>query len=74
MKVNWAAVPLSYASTTQINAYLPLDTIPRACPATGIPNRGEGELELTVSVAGGDPFHTASFRLTIADRDARSID
>ena len=27
----------------------------------------EGELEVTVSVAGGDPFRTASFWLTTAD-------
>lgn len=67
VKVNGAAVPLSYASPTQINAYLPLQTVPRACPPTGIPDCRQSELELTVSVAGSDPFHTASFRLTTAD-------
>ena len=44
------------ASPTQINAYLPLDTIPRAYPPTGIPDWRQGGLEVTVSVAGGDPW------------------
>ena len=67
VKVNGAAVPLSYASPTQINAYLPLQTVPRPCPPTGIPDCRQSELEVTVSAAGSDPFHTASFRLTTAD-------
>jgi len=60
-------VTLSYTSPTQITAYWPLDTIPRAYPPTGIPDCRQGELEVTISVAGGDPFHAASFRFTTAD-------
>ena len=68
MKVNGAAVPLSYASPTQINAYLPLEppSLVRARRRAS-PICREGEFEVTVSVAGGDPFRTASFWLTTAD-------
>jgi uncharacterized protein (TIGR03437 family) len=44
VKVNGAAVPLSYASPTEINAFLPLDTTPRACPPTGNPIAVEASL------------------------------
>jgi uncharacterized protein (TIGR03437 family) len=37
VKVNGLAVPLSYASPTQIHACLPLDTTPSCVPADGHP-------------------------------------
>ena len=57
-KLNRTAVPLSYTSPTQITACLPLDP----SPPPGIPDYHQGELEVTVSEAGGD------------GRDARGID
>jgi uncharacterized protein (TIGR03437 family) len=74
VKVNRAAVPLSYASPAQINAYLPLQTVPRACPPTGIPDCRQSELEVTVSVAGSRPFPHGVISVDYCGRDARSID
>jgi uncharacterized protein (TIGR03437 family) len=57
VKVNGAAVPLNYASPSQINAYLPLDT---AIPAPST-------FEITVSAAGGDASHTNAVPVKAAD-------
>ncbi len=57
VKVNGAAVPLNYASPTQINAYLPLTTAPAP----------DGTYPVTLSATGGDPSHTTSFTVRASD-------
>lgn len=67
VKVNGAAVPLSYASPSQINAYLPLDQATLPCTAAAPPGCAQGEFDVTLSAAGGDSYHNLSFPLTAAD-------
>lgn len=67
VQVNGAAVPLSYASPSQINAYLPLDAAPRPCTmSAGAADCSQGEFDVTVSASGGGPSHSLSFPLIAA--------
>lgn len=51
LKVRGQAIPLFYASPTQVNAYLPLNFTPEACP--GMPELcNSGSFPLTLQVAG----------------------
>ncbi len=52
VKVNGASVPLSYASPSQINAYLPLEAKPRSCAGTMFACNGD-KFEVTIATGGG---------------------
>jgi uncharacterized protein (TIGR03437 family) len=52
LKIRGQAIPLFYASPTQVNAYVPLDRVPETC--SGMPGFCNGpSFPLTLQVAGG---------------------